>query len=132
MGSAVKYKTHDGGREVTRYDQIDFVPADPALRGLRWEDGQVVDIGPLVCWRISTTFEPDGEEWTTTCPITHDGAVGGTHVLYPDGTVRFFDETYKDVDEWIEYEISWEILKAKDKAFREAQRKASGEAESPE
>lgn len=120
MGSPVKFKaTNRQGQLVTKYMQVDYLPADPALKALWWTGTDVI-CGTVICWKISTTFEPDGEESEIILPITHDGEVPETHVLYPDGTIRYFDEVYDSLDEFVKAMKTWEAEKLKGREVLEA------------
>jgi hypothetical protein len=113
MGSPIKFKATDRhGKLVTKRLQIDYLPADPALKALWWTGTDVV-YGAVLGWKISTTFVPEGEEYELVEPITHDGTVAETHVLYPDGTIRYFDEVYDSLEEFIGAMKMWEQEKLK-------------------
>lgn len=114
------------GEVFTEYHQVVYLPADPALKAVYLDDEGEVFFGPILFWQIHTVFVPDGRVDAFPSPVTPAGEESSTPVLYPDGVVRSWEESYESVDVWVKQELEFreerrrvEEREEKDKARKE-------------
>jgi hypothetical protein len=115
MGQVMGQETWDENQEVMEYQQVDYIPHDPACKVVTLRNGKPYFI-PMICWKIETSTILDRWSYVSVAPVTTDGTESNLReVLFPDGSVRHGDQIYDTLEDWLKAALEEEAANAKSK-----------------